>query len=49
MADHLTLTERQVLYRLKKKGESKAEIADLMGRHRSTIYRELKRNTGQRG
>ena len=49
MADHLTLTERQVLYRLKKKGKSKAEIADLMGRHRSTIYRELKRNTGQRG
>jgi len=49
MADHLTLTEREVLYRLRKKGKSKAEIAELMGRHRSTIYRELKRNTGQRG
>jgi len=49
MADHLKLRERQVLYRLKKKGTSKAEIAEVMGRHRSTIYRELKRNAGQRG
>jgi IS30 family transposase len=49
MADHLTLAEREILYRLKKKGRSKAEIAEMMGRHRSTIYRELKRNTGQRG
>jgi transposase, IS30 family len=49
MADHVTLVERQFLYRLKKEGKSKAEIAALLGRHRSTVYRELKRNTGQRG
>jgi IS30 family transposase len=34
---------------LKKKGKSPTEIAALMGRHRSTIYRELDRNSGQRG
>jgi IS30 family transposase len=49
MADHLTLVERQFLYRLKTEGRSKAEIAELLGRHRSTVCRELKRNTGQRG
>jgi transposase, IS30 family len=49
MADHLTSAERKILYRLYKKGKSKAEIAEVMGRHRSTIYRELQRNTGQRG
>jgi IS30 family transposase len=49
MASHLTFEERQFLYRLKKRGKSKLEIADLMGRHRSTIDRELRRNAGQRG
>lgn len=49
MAKHLTFEERQFLYRLKKKGKSNSEIAELMGRHRSTIGRELERNTGQRG
>jgi IS30 family transposase len=49
MASHLTLAERQVLYRLKQQGKNKAEIAKLMGRHRSTIGREMKRNTGPRG
>jgi transposase, IS30 family len=49
MAGHLTLEERAFLYRLKKDGRSNAEIAHLMGRDRSTIYRELNRNTGGRG
>lgn len=49
MADHLTSAERKILYGLYKKGKSKTEIAELMGRHRSTIYRELGRNSGQRG
>jgi IS30 family transposase len=49
MAHHLTFQERGFLYRLKKQGKSKTEIAQLMGRDRSTIYRELKRNTGARG
>jgi IS30 family transposase len=34
---------------LKKKGKTNREIAELMGRDRSTIYRELDRNTGRRG
>jgi transposase, IS30 family len=49
MANHLTFEERQFLYRLKRKGKSNPEIAELMGRHRSSIYRELARNAGQRG
>ncbi len=49
MANHLTFEERQFLYRLKRKGKSNPEIAELMGRDRSTIHRELKRNAGQRG
>lgn len=49
MASHLTFEERRLLYRLKRKGKSNAEIAELMGKHRSTIYRELDRNAGPRG
>lgn len=49
MACHFTLQERRHLYRLLKAGKSKTEIARLMDRDRSTIYRELKRNCGQRG
>lgn len=49
MASHLKLQEREFLYRLKKQGKSNTEIAELMGRDRSTIYRELQRNAGQRG
>lgn len=49
MACHLTFEERQFLYRLNQRDVSKAEIARLMGRDRSTIYRELERNSGQRG
>lgn len=49
MAAHLTFQEREFLRRLVKAGKSKTEIAKLMGRNRSTIYRELSRNSGQRG
>lgn len=49
MAKHLTFEERQFLYRLRNKGKANTEIAELMGRDRSTVYRELNRNTGQRG
>jgi IS30 family transposase len=49
MAKHLTFEEREFLYRLKKEGTPKAKIARLMGRDRSTIHRELSRNTGGRG
>jgi transposase, IS30 family len=47
MAAHLTLAERQFLHRMAKK--TKAEIGALMSRHRSTIYRELKRNSNAWG
>ena len=49
MASHLTFEERQVLYRLNKAKTPKARIAEILERDRSTIYRELKRNTGGRG
>jgi IS30 family transposase len=49
MAHHLTLQDRDFLDRLLKKGVSKAEIAELMGRDRSTIYRELRRNARRDG
>ena len=45
MASHFTFCEREILYRLLKAKESMSEIEELMGRDRSTIYRELKRNT----
>ena len=49
MASYFTLQERQVLYRLNKLKRPKAEIAAVLGRDRSTIYRELSRNAGGRG
>jgi transposase, IS30 family len=49
MASHFTFCEREILYRLLRAKKSKAEIAELMGRSRSTIYREIERNTGGRG
>jgi transposase, IS30 family len=49
MAEHLTFQEREFLHRLLRKGKLKAETAKLMNRDRSTIYRELRRNTGARG
>ena len=45
MAKHLTLVERECLLRLMKQKRSIAEMALLLGRHRSTIYRELARNS----
>ena len=44
MAAHLTLADRLYLQRLVSAKKSKAEMARLMNRHRSTIYRELDRN-----
>jgi IS30 family transposase len=49
MASHFTFREREILYRLLKAKKSKSEIAKVMGRDRSTIYREVGRNTGGRG
>ena len=49
MAKQLTPEERYQIYALKKAGHSKSEIAVNLGRHPSTIGRELKRNSGARG
>jgi transposase, IS30 family len=49
MAKHFTFREREVLYRLNREKRPKAEIAAILGRNRSTIYRELQRNVGNRG
>ena len=44
MAHHLTLEERERLAQFKATGKTQAEIAKLLGRHPSTISRELRRN-----
>lgn len=41
--------QRYVIDRLLRQGKSQKEIADVMGYHKSTISRELKRNTPKRG
>jgi transposase, IS30 family len=41
---HLTMEERNVIYRMRFQGYSAAEIARCLGRHRSTIGRECRRN-----
>lgn len=46
---HLTRDQRCQLYTLKKRGDSAATIACELGVHRSTIYREVNRNSGLRG
>ena len=46
---HLTMDERNVIYRMQFQGYPQAEIARCLGRHRSTISRELKRNANGAG
>jgi len=46
---HLSQSERYQIYALLKGGHSLTEIATILGRHRSTIYREVSRNSGLRG
>ena len=45
----LTEAERYHIYTMKKQGYTDTAIANGMGRDRTTIWRELHRNTGQRG
>jgi transposase, IS30 family len=45
----LTQEQRYQIYALKKTGHSRTEIAEVIGVHKSTVSRELKRNRGQRG
>lgn len=46
---HLDQDQRCQLYTLKERGDSFAEIAQVLGMHRSSVYRELRRNKGRRG
>jgi len=46
---HLSQTERYQIYILMKDGKTQTQIARLMERHKSTISRELARNTGLKG
>ena len=45
----LTQEQRYQIYALKKTGHSGSEIADVIGVHKSTVSRELRRNRGGRG
>ena len=45
----LTEEERIEIYALRKEGKSISQIAMELGRNRSTIQREIDRNSGQRG
>ena len=47
--DHLSLSERCRLMGMLEQGLSKSEIARRLGRHRSTIHRELKNNSNADG
>ena len=46
--NQLTQTERYQIYALRKANKNPTEISRVLGRHKSTIYRELKRNLGKR-
>ena len=46
---HLISEQRYTIYVLLRQKKSKKEIAQTIGVSLSTLYRELKRNSGQRG
>lgn len=46
---HLSQAERYQIYILMKDGKTQTQIAKLMDRHKSTISREIGRNTGLKG
>src|SRR5882762_4258990 len=45
----LAREQRYQIYALKKAGQNQSQIALVVGCHKSTISRELRRNCGQRG
>jgi IS30 family transposase len=46
---HLSQTERYQIYILMKDGKTQSQIAQLLNRHKSTVSREIGRNTGLKG
>ncbi|OOZ27296.1 helix-turn-helix domain-containing protein, partial [Solemya velum gill symbiont] len=49
MYTQLTQEERYQIQALMKAGHNQTEIAKILGRHKSTVSRELRRNRGLRG
>jgi IS30 family transposase len=49
MASHLTLEEREVIAHMHRAGNAQTQIADRLGRHKSTVSRELRRNRSRNG
>ena len=49
MASHLTLEEREVIAHMRRAGKMQTQIADRLGRSKSTISRELRRNRSRNG
>ena len=49
MASHLTLEEREVVAHMHRAGKLQVQIADRLGRSKSTISRELRRNRSRNG
>jgi IS30 family transposase len=49
MASHLTLEEREVIAHMHRAGKTQTQIADRLGRHKSTVSRELRRNRSRNG
>ena len=45
----LTSEQRYQIYALLKKNHTQRDIADIIGVHKSTISREIRRNSGGRG
>ena len=49
MASHLTLEEREIIAHMHRVGKMQTQIADRLGRSKSTISRELRRNRSRNG
>jgi IS30 family transposase len=49
MASHLTLEEREILAHMHRAGKMQTQIAQRLGRSKSTISRELRRNRSRNG
>ena len=49
MASHLIVEEREVIAQMRREGKMQTQIADRLGRDKSTISRELRRNRSPNG
>ncbi len=49
MASHLTLEEREIIAHMHRDGKSQTRIAERLGRDKSTVSRELRRNRSRNG